>query len=576
MLRLWNIAPLVAGVIFILVTIADARIHHIKKTTKYEAPPHIHSKFAYVTWTKEKGYDIKIFAAHLTQPSGLDWVAKARYQNFVNKTGWAFVEVESKPTWPDDMQAYAAGMAEGYLTKDLIYDFWRNMIEHACDDKPQVCKYVKKYVAQNVDWTTVHAKKYKAASPYWHQVNLLIQQFEGLYSGFQKAANNTIASKLTWEDLLSINIIEDTGDLNEALDPNPSRDPTDKAGHCSVLIKLIGNRDIYASHVTWTTYQSMLRIIKRYNLAYKTSDAAGSPTVPSAEISFSSYPGMLHSMDDWYILSSGLLVTETTIENYNKDLWPKIKPTNSIFAGLRAMIANRLATDGQSWTAFFSRYNSGTYNNQWMIVNYNLFEPTKPINKGLLWILEQLPGKTQAKDVTDVLQKQGYWASYNTPYFTDIFEASGSPKMVEKYGDFYSYENAPRAKIFARDQGKVEDIDTMMKLMRYNDFQHDPLSRCNCTPPYSAENAISSRNDLNPVNGTYPIKLLGHRSSGSTDMKLVNLDLFLLQRFIAWAGPTYDDLPPFQWSKTDFLSLPHYGMPDKFEFEPLIHKWKWL
>jgi len=23
------------------------------------APPHIHSKFAYVTWTKEQGYDIK-------------------------------------------------------------------------------------------------------------------------------------------------------------------------------------------------------------------------------------------------------------------------------------------------------------------------------------------------------------------------------------------------------------------------------------------------------------------------------------------------------------------------------------
>jgi hypothetical protein len=81
--------------------------------------------------------------------------------------------------------------------------------------------------------------------------------------------------------------------------------------------------------------------------------------------------------------------------------------------------------------------------------------------------------------------------------------------MVEKFGDFYSYENAPRNKIFARDQGKVEDLDSMMKLMRYNDYQNDPLSRCNCTPPYSAENAISARCDLNPANGTYPIKQLG-------------------------------------------------------------------
>jgi len=174
------------------------------------------------------------------------------------------------------------------------------------------------------------------------------------------------------------------------------------------------------------------------------------------------------------------------------------------------------------------------------------------------------------------LKSQGYWASYNIPYFKDIFEASGSPGMVKKYGDFYSYENGARSKIFARDQSKVEDLDSMMKLMRYNDFQNDPLSRCNCTPPYSAENAISSRNDLNPSNGTYPIKLLGHRSSGSTDMKMTNLDLFLLQQFVSWSGPAFDPLPPFQWSQTDFKDIPHYGHPDRFEFEPLIHQWKWL
>lgn len=39
------------------------------------------------------------------------------------------MEVESKPSWPDEMQAYAAGIAEGYLTKDLIYNHWRNTIE---------------------------------------------------------------------------------------------------------------------------------------------------------------------------------------------------------------------------------------------------------------------------------------------------------------------------------------------------------------------------------------------------------------------------------------------------------------
>lgn len=55
---------------------------------------------------------------------------------------------------------------------------------------------------------------------------------------------------------------------------------------------------------------------------------------------------------------------------------------------------------------------------------------------------------------------------------------------------------------------------------RYNDFQHDPLSKCACSPPYSGENGISARSDLNPANGTYPFGALGHRSHGGTDMKV--------------------------------------------------------
>ena len=76
-------------------------------------------------------------------------------------------------------------------------------------------------------------------------------------------------------------------------------------------------------------YTSMLRVIKRYNLAYKTSSTDKTP-VPATEIAFSSYPGVLQSIDDFYVTSSGLMVTETTNENYNDDLWSKIKPTNTV------------------------------------------------------------------------------------------------------------------------------------------------------------------------------------------------------------------------------------------------------
>lgn len=48
--------------------------------------------------------------------------------------------------------------------------------------------------------------------------------------------------------------------------------------------------------------------------------------------------------------------------------------------------------------------------------------------------------------------------------------------------------------------------------MRYNDFKHDPLSRCEqCNPPYSACNAIAARNDLNPANGNKHILSKGNK-----------------------------------------------------------------
>ncbi|ODM95390.1 putative phospholipase B-like 2 [Orchesella cincta] len=563
----------ILGICYLSITVDAIRY---KESRSFKKPPHLHSKFAYVTWTKEKGYDIKIFAAHLSAPNGLDWIAKARYQNLVNKTGWAFVEVESKPSWPDEMQAYAAGIAEGYLTKDLIYYSYKNTLENYCDDKPKTCQYIDKFVSQNMAWTLKSVKALKNQNSYWYQVNLLIQQIDGLYFGYKKASNGTESDKLTKKDLIYLNIREELDDLSHALDPTPGlKDPTDREGHCSVMIKVMeNNRDIFSSHVTWTKYTSMLRVIKRYNLAYRLSSSDKNP-VPATEISFSSYPGVLQSIDDWYITSSGLMVTETTNENYNDDLWKKLSP-KTLFSGLRAVVATRLATDGKSWTTIFSRYNSGTYNNQWMVVDYDLFEPTKPLGDGVLWVLEQLPGITVAKDMTSVLRNQGYWASYNIPYFDEIYQTSGHQKMVDQYGDFFSYNNNARAQIFARDHVNAKDVDSTIELMRYNDFQNEPLSRCNCTPPYSAENSISSRNDLNPSNGTYPIKMLGHRPSGATDLKLTNLDLLLLQQFVSIAGPTYDPLPPFRWSTSDFKNLPHYGQPDLFAFEPLIHQWHWL
>jgi len=334
--------------------------------------------------------------------------------------------------------------------------------------------------------------------------------------------------------------------------------------------------DLYFVHDTWSTYQGMLRIQKHYKFAYSAAGSGAKVSAPS--ITFSSYPGTILSIDDFYLMSSGLAVTETTIGNNNASLFKLISPIGQLPCWVRVMVANRLATSGQDWTDIFKKRNSGTYNNQFMIIDYRKFTPGQPLPKaGLFYVLEQIPGYVEARDMTLVLSKQGYWPSYNVAYFPKVFNMSGQWDQVRAYGDWFTYDKTPRALIFKREYGNVKNMASLTKLMRYNDYTHDPLSRCNCTPPYSAENAIAARNDLNPANGTYPFSALGHRSHGATDMKATNYGLFKRLQFVGISGPTYDDLPPFTWSKTDFAATtPHFGHPDVFKFGPVTYDWTLL
>ncbi|KAH7964880.1 hypothetical protein HPB49_002205 [Dermacentor silvarum] len=311
--------------------------------------------------------------------------------------------------------------------------------------------------------------------------------------------------------------------------------------------------------------------LKKYSLRFHKTFQSNE-LIPGHTLTFSSAPGRIFSGDDFYLISSGLATMETTIGNGNPDLYQYITPqTNLEF--VRNIVANRLATTGKEWSELFAEQNSGTYNNQWMVVDYKKFKPGQPLPDGLLYVLEQLPHYINITDATHVLRNQSYWPSYNVPASEFIFNMSGSQKQVEKFGDWFTYDRTPRALIFKRDHGKVQDMDSMIKLMRYNDYQNDPLSRCNCTPPYSAENAISARSDLNPPDGKYPFGALGHRGHGSTDMKLTNSSLFTNLEFTAVGGPTWDQVPPFQWS-TSGLKDRHEGQPDLWKFTPFTHQWR--
>jgi len=201
--------------------------------------------------------------------------------------------------------------------------------------------------------------------------------------------------------------------------------------------------------------------------------------------------------------------------------------------------------------------NSGTYNNQYMIIDQKLFTPKQPLLPDTLWVMEQIPGLVVGADVTRELER-GYWSSYNVPYFIEIYNKSGYPAVAKRSGTDVTYQLAPRAKIFRRDVGTVIDPISFEKMMRYNGYKTDPYSEG------SPWNSICSRGDL----------ATGDDSAfGCVDSKWTSWSLF--QEGKSWAinGPTTDagELPPFSWAQ--YPREPNYGQPMVFNFSYVPMQW---
>jgi hypothetical protein len=192
-----------------------------------------------------------------------------------------------------------------------------------------------------------------------------------------------------------------------------------------------------------------------------------------------------------------------------------------------------------------------------MVVDAQAFTPGQaPPSADLLWIAEQVPGFVRALDVTPVLVAQGYWPSYNIPYIPFIYDISGYPAMAAKYGPSYTYENATRAQLFARNASDAVDNSTVRALLRLNDFQVDPLSGGD-----PILGAISARGDLVTAK---PVAF------GGVDTKVVSAVESLRSGSLhVWAesGPTHDQQAPFAWSAfPSFAGIAHVGLSDLWNY----------
>lgn len=524
---------------------------------------------------------VAILAAALAYPSGVGTVystdgvlsfkdvldpSGVAYGNFtdqsVHPSGFGFLEIVTNSKYPDNVQARAAGLLEGVLTAVRIHEHYESLVggwlmSQFSGQTSIPPKYTEWMTTQD-QWLRQQIATNN--SDWFAQISFIVSQFDGLVEGY----GLTNQSRLSTMDFAVLNAIGDFLDLVPALNPSAfpdydSMSPDEltrsiaNKGHCSALVKVTGNySDLFVGHSSWFTYSSMLRIYKRYVLNYN------HPATATHRVAFSGYPGMLASLDDFYLMKdSNMAMVQTTNGIYNQTLYQQVTNQGGL-AWQRVRLACQMANNGLEWSETIAAYNTGTYNNQYMVVDFKLFSAGAELPAGVLWVSEQIPGLVVYGDITQELER-GYFPSYNVPYFPEIYEKSGYPTMTHtlrnKSEDFsmalsgLSYQLCPRAMIFRRDQGTVVDMNSFKTILRSNAYKTDPYAKGS---PYGA---ICSRGDLAGDTG------------GCYDTKVTSASWLAVERADVLNGPTTagNTLPPFAWT-AQFNSTAHFGQPTLYNF----------
>jgi len=288
-----------------------------------------------------------------------------------------------------------AGLIEGSLTtqriSDSVYLYKVNTLkDFGTDDWPDD---VLSYIKNNMMYTNIISTFGKRTDPWLQHVDLVVKHSNSILTGYNKSkspSHMNITQYDWWiyqsagdmEDIMAIIELQKakTGknryhaSKNSTLNLPFSDQWYDVHHHCSGLIFATpGFTDVFVSHDSWSGLYDMNRIAKDYD--FKFSDRIGGPK----RMLFSSAPGRPYSMDDFWQIDNNLVVIETTIHNWNNELYEKYCRPSQIFTWIRVQVANRLSSSGQEWTTNFIRQNSGTYNNQYIVIDYNKFKPgSKP------------------------------------------------------------------------------------------------------------------------------------------------------------------------------------------------------
>ena len=515
------------------------------------------------------------FTTNISDKRDPNAVANAIYNKTYEKIGWDYLSISSYEKndnkYNDSLKAYGMGYLEGILTKDRIYSQYNNFFNFFLSDyqqNPQVLEVFYNFMLTNIEYMKNNSLKNLDKDPYWEYIYYIYQQIKGLYDGYIKVAEKE--KHLEFKQMIILAYISESEDIANYLFRNmrPNfEEMTEKEkerysilnSHCSAFIKLANDfSDIWFGHNTWNFYVLMTRIFKEYRFVTIKGNEK------SKSLAFSSYPGALSSLDEFYYMDSNLLVMGTSLNILNNSLYDLIT-TESIFIWVRQMVANKLASNSEEWTEIYKRDNSGTNNGQYMILDMNKIDSkNKKIDNKALMIIELMPKYTESLDVTDHLRK-GYWPSYNVPYLDKIYKGLGYEVDKNEKGEDENikYTQSPRAKIFKRDQGKINSQEAFKTFMRYNNYKNDNFSE------NDPSNTIAARGDLADEDKS---------CHGAIDVKFVSIKELLEKNNIIHiiSGPSNEQQPTFSWKNTTCETNPqkksYLGQNEVWNFPQVDYK----
>jgi len=543
------------------------------------------------------------------------YVAWGTFKDSLDQVGWSSLSMHlaDGAGVDDGVKMYAAGVVEGYLTMNRMRQFFHNsraLVEMNPANMARLPK-LKEKLDHMITSLAEAAEDSEARnqSPLAGQVRLALLQTWGVRDGYTLAVGKTAsflqmdAPTLSMVDVFILNsdgVIdelltafggkeEDAEDMllqqqKEALLQSMGQPTTSlrkgssdvllqlkekrakakaakrrpgQVGHCTGLVRVAeGNAELFFGHTTWEPFSEMTRIWKVYDFPLQ--------NVAAKKISFSSYPGCISSTDDYYLMDSGLAITETTLNLPRSQSYPT---TATMPDFIRIMATNRLASTAQDWAQGMSDTATGTYSSQWLIADYKKFTPGQDLQPGTFVVLEQVPGVNHAEDMTSKLQKDGYWASFDRAYFDDVRDSTGDNKQ-EKHEEgeqavIYSKDNTPRAQIARRTAHSVSSLDTMRAEMTRNLGTSEPVDEASLQIPRFA---ISARDDLRNAQDMNP----DGSPEGGVDSKITDSCLFRSLTANAISSPSHSTLPAFEWTKNGaetWPGYPHEGLPDKADFD---------